>query len=102
MLLETFWKISAGWHNKILIVFFIPFICSCSNLKKENLKIFGETSYLKQDSESLNTQVNLTYKESILESKNWEAFIEGKITTDYDHFNSEIKNNVFTTIGIEF
>lgn len=87
---------------KVIIISSLIFICSCSSFKKENFKVFGETSYLKKESESLNTQMNLTYKESLLESKNWEAFVEGKITTDYDHFNSEIKNNVFTTIGIEF
>jgi hypothetical protein len=88
---------------RIIIAIISLFICGCS-LKEQGFDMYGETSYTKQKDESLNTQLNTSYKKDLYESKNkkWKAHIEGLIVTDYDHFKSEIKNNVFTTIGIEF
>ena len=88
--------------KKILWIILL-FLFGCKT-KPENLNIYGNTSYTKQNSESLNTELNITYKFDIheIKPKNLLFFIEGKVVTDYDHFNSDIKQNVFTTFGIEF
>jgi hypothetical protein len=85
----------------IWILFFFLFGCQT---KPDNLNFYGNTSYTKQKSESLNTELNATYKYKLYEAKRdeWQPYIEGKVTTDYDHFQTETKHNVFTTFGLEF
>jgi hypothetical protein len=86
--------------KKILWVLLI-LLTSCVN---KPVKLSGETNYIKNETESMNTKLKLEYRHKLYEPKNkkWESHITGTVVTDYDHFNNQIKNNTFTTIGFEF
>lgn len=86
--------------KKILWVLSILLV-SCAN---KPIKFSGETNYTKDETESMNSKLKLEYRHKLYEPKNkkWESHITGTVVTDYDHFNNQIKNNAFTTIGFEF
>ncbi len=88
---------------KLFLLFVLIFLFGCSS-KENGFSFQGETAYIKDENESLNTQLNSTYRKNIYETKNKKYLIhlKGLLVTDYNHFNGEIKNNVFTTLGIEF
>ena len=76
---------------------------SCAS-RNENWGFYGETNYSKDENQSLTTQINTSYKHKVFESrtKAWAFNMAGKVTFDYDHFSSTIKENVFTTFEFEF
>lgn len=79
--------------------------CSvCLAIAFEDLDIYGETQYSKNSSETLITSLNFEYQIKLFEPshKKYKIYFGGKINPDYDHFNNEIKTNVFTTLGIDF
>lgn len=89
---------------KICLYFILLLLCNCTGIEERPIKFSGDTSYIKDRSESLNTKLKSQYTHRIYESndKSWETHITGIIITDYDHFRGEYKNNVYTTFGVEF
>jgi len=86
--------------RKIICMLLIT-LTSCAN---KVVKVSGETNYIKDETESMNTKLKLEYRHKLYEPnhKKWESHITGTVVADYDHFNNQIKNNTFTTIGFEF
>lgn len=85
------------------IIFFLLIFCSYGK-DNNTLKITGETDYIQKTNKTLITSLNLEYKIDIYTHPNniYLIYVGGKISNDYDHFGNELKNNVFTTIGIDF
>jgi len=79
----------------------ILLLASCAN---KPIKVSGETNYTRDETEAMNTKLKLEYKHKLYESedKRWASHLTGTVITDYDHFNNQIKNNTFTTLGFEF
>lgn len=90
--------------NKIILLILLISILntSCANTLSTAYK--AETNYSKSSTESLSTQLIIEYKIHLYESfdKAWACSINGKVNTDYDHFNNELHTNVFTTFGVDF
>lgn len=88
---------------KHLLLFSVLLLTSCAS-RNENWRFYGETNYSKDENQSLITQLNTSYKHKVFESrtKSWAFNMTGKVTFDYDHFSSTIKENVFTTFEFEF
>jgi hypothetical protein len=86
---------------RTFIWFLIIFLSGCA---KDDFDFYGETNYSKHKSENIKTELNTSYKKDLYEAKNksWKMHVEGLLVTDYDHFKTEMKNNVFTTLGFEF
>ena len=88
-------------------LFFILFFLFCSAFAFCDgfpLKFSGNTDYTKQTTSSLITQIDTDYKIVLFEPrhKKWAYTLNGKVSTDYDHFGNEIKVNVFTAFGVDF
>lgn len=86
--------------KKFLFLFFIIIKTSFS----QEYKIYGETDYTQQNNYKLQTSLTGEYRLDLYQhpTKKWIFFIEGKIQSDYNIFGKELKNNVFTTLGIDF
>jgi len=67
------------------------------------MKMFGETNFSKSNSESLKTELNIQINHKIYEPnhKKWSVVLTNVVNPEIDHFQNEIRVNVFTTIGIE-
>ena len=96
-------------QNKVKLAFVILFFTFLSLEKAESLslddiKIYGNTNYAKQENEKLTTTLNLEYKFLIHEhkSKKYALYISGNLSPDYDHFGKEIKINSFTGFSLDF
>lgn len=84
---------------------FVLFIITLNTGYSLDIKFKGETEYTKKNNnEQLVSEFRPEYKYTIHEPKHkkWLLYIGGKITFDYNHFNEEIKSNVFTVLGIDF
>jgi hypothetical protein len=88
----------------IKYITFLLLLSSCTNIKDKPITFSGNTSYIKNETESMNSKLKLEYRHKLYEPKNkkWESHITGTVVTDYDHFNNQMKNNTFTTLGFEF
>ena len=92
------------------ICFLVILLSTSSNLLATDfitkpIKISGKTEYTSQaDKTSLITTIETKYRFQVYEhpSKYYKVYLGGKITTDVNHFGGTIKNNVFTTLGIDF
>jgi hypothetical protein len=91
--------------------FIICFLCTALNVfsspsidEPKLMKMFGETNFSKSNSESLKTELNMQINHKIYEPnhKKWSVVLTNVINPEIDHFQNEIRVNVFTTIGIEF
>lgn len=79
-------------------------VCLGIAFEDVDIDIYGNTNYSKDSSESFITTLNFEYQIKLFEPshKKYMIYFGGKINPDYDHFNNEIKTNVFTTLGIDF
>jgi hypothetical protein len=88
-----------------LILIFITAITATGICESVPFSIYGNTLYNKEkNKEDLNTNLIVEYKWTFYETaaKDLAFSANGKIHTDYDIFNNEIKTNVFTTLGVDF
>ena len=83
--------------------FVLLVLCSCTTENKP-VNFSGETAYLRDKTESMNTKLKDEYKFKIYEDqeKKWETHVTGTVITDYDHLSGEVKNSTFTTFGVDF
>lgn len=90
--------------RKVILLGTIFTLCSCSVVQNEHIKITGDTNYYQETNKSLHTAIHTEYKYRLYEpkQKNWGLFLEGKITTCYDHFGNEVKADGITTLGVSF
>lgn len=79
-------------------------LCSCKTLDSKRIRVTGDTNYQQEVNKSLHTSLYTEYKHKLYEPKreNWELYLEGKVTTCYDHFGNEVKVDGITTLGIAF
>lgn len=79
----------------------ILLLVSCAN---KPINVSSETNYTSNETETMNTKLKLEYKHKLYESKDkrWASHLTGMVITDYDHFDNQMKNNTFTTLGFEF
>jgi hypothetical protein len=86
----------------ITVALLIANLCNAAELKTN--KIYGESNYSIQNTQKLSTTMGGDYSFYIYESKSkqWGLSLNGKVIIDFDHLNTELKTNVFTTIGIDF
>jgi len=82
----------------------VLFFCSCSTIQQEHIKLTGDTNYERQADHSLQTSLHVDYKYKLYESKKKDigVFLEGKVTSCYDHFGNEMRADGITTLGISF
>jgi hypothetical protein len=90
--------------NKYYTCFLLILNIGIASAKEIKTNFYGNTNITEGKSSSLSTNLNGEYNLSLYEPshKRWLLYLAGKISTDYDHLNNEIKTNVFTTIGIDF
>jgi hypothetical protein len=90
--------------SKYYIYFLIILNVVTASAQDLKTNFYGETSLSEGKSSSLSTNLSGEYTLSLYEPihKRWLLYLAGKISTDYDHLNNEIKTNVFTTIGVDF
>jgi len=89
----------------LVILLSAIFNSSATDFITKPIKISGNTEYTSQgDKTSLITTIETKYKFQVYEHPNklYKVYLGGKITTDINHFGGTIKNNVFTTLGIDF
>ena len=69
-----------------------------------DIKIFGNTDYTSNKTNSLVTTLNSEYKIKIFEPicKSYMMYLGGTISHDLDHFGKTSRTNCFTNLGIEF
>jgi hypothetical protein len=86
------------------ILLLILFSGTAYGIELKNTQIYGESNYSIQGTEKLSTTMGGDYSLCLYESKSkfWALSLNGKVVIDFDHLNTELKTNVFTTIGIDF
>lgn len=101
MLINLMIKIWVG----ILSLLFLSAVQGQTPDTTKPIKISGNTEYTSQGNQtSLISTIETKYRFQLFEhpSKSYALFLGGKITTDINHFGGTIKNNVYTTFGIDF
>jgi hypothetical protein len=90
--------------TKYYLYFLVFLNISIISAKELKSNFYGETSISKEKSTYFSTNLNGEYNLQLYEPKHkkWILYLSGKVSTDYDHINNEIKTNVFTTFGIDF
>lgn len=73
-------------------------------IENKTIIVSGETNYEQQKTKSIKSNLSGEYRYEFYEhkSKSFVLYVQGKIVMDYDVFGKELKNNVFTTFGIDF
>jgi hypothetical protein len=79
-------------------------LTSTCKAEENYLKFSGSTNYSRDRDESFITSMEAKYKYTFYEPTHgkWSLHISGKVSPDYNHFNYQIKTNVFTVLGIDF
>lgn len=91
--------------TKFIIIGLLLLTVNCNALDFKPVKLSGNTQYTQiGDSKSLFTTIVLKYNFQLYETsdKKFLFYVGGKITTDYNHFGNQIKNNAYTVFGIDF
>lgn len=86
-------------------LFFLIFFISINLFANNNKILFlGETNYEQRETKKIKTNLSGEYRYDFYEHKNktFVIYLQGKIVLDYDVFGREFKNNVFTTLGVDF
>ena len=85
-------------------LFFLIFFISINLFANNNIIFLGETNYEQHQTKKIKTNLSGEYRYDFYEHKNkiFVVYLQGKIVLDYDVFGRELKNNVFTTLGVDF
>jgi len=81
----------------------IALLLISANIGFAQVSFNGNVNYLKQDSKSLTSNNNTSYKFKLYENHKYIVSLSNALSVDLDVFKNEIKEtSVFTTLQIEF
>jgi hypothetical protein len=97
---------SAENMNKLILIINLWLLVLSGGLIKASdpVRVYGETQYTRDATETLKTVFHVKYRLSIYEPlhQRWEFFVGGSVSPDYDHFQNIIRVNTLTTFSLEF
>lgn len=79
-------------------------VASVKAVAYEDIEIHGETEFSCQASISLKTSIYTLTSVTIFEPAHarWEIALTSVINPEFDHFQNELRVNVFTVLGVHF
>lgn len=80
------------------------FVSNAEATAFEDIQIRGETNFNKSSTASLKTNVTAWTSVPLFEPSHagWQLVLTSVISPEIDHFQNEIRVNVFTVLGVHF